>query len=75
MIRIKRDLLNSPEESEEYTESPTTISPETIEKIRSWYTVNPEGNTDQCRKAIKKSWSTVREGERILTGRGEFRRV
>ncbi|HWQ66279.1 MAG TPA: DUF2637 domain-containing protein [Methanospirillum sp.] len=63
MIRIKRDLMTSPEltvGSEITPDLPAAISQEKIEKVREWFTVNPNGTINQARIALSMGPATVK---------------
>ena len=75
MIRIKRDLLASQRVTEdpEYTLSnQDPISPEKVQKVREWFTVNPGGTIEQARKALGLGWSTVRNCREYLITSGQL---
>jgi len=75
MIRIKRDLLRSSLDPEPTPEQQIAISSEKRDRVLKWYTDNPDGNTDQARKALRMSWNTVREIETVLMKSGELKRA
>ncbi len=75
MIRIKRDLMKTPQLTEEpecASPDTDTISPEKVQKVREWLTVNPGGTNEQARKALGLGWSTVRDCRTYLQSTGQL---
>lgn len=75
MIRIKRDLIRQRQETESPQETQDPISQEKRDKVKLWFSENPEGTTEQARKALRLGWKTVRDIELDLIHSGELKRA
>lgn len=60
MIQIKRDLLKATEEDTSGQDLQVPIPPEKLEKVRSWFTVNPNSTINQARIALGMGPATVK---------------
>lgn len=68
MVRLKRDLMK-PDTADEII---APASPEKIEKVRSWFTDNPDSSISQARQALKMGYSTVSACREYLVSTGQL---
>ena len=66
MIQIKRDLLKATEKEETLSDTLLSITPDKLEKVKSWFTVNPNSTINQARIALCMGPATVKSCREYL---------
>lgn len=72
MIRIKRDLLTDTDYLVNTDDLLPPAPPEKLEKVRNWFTDNPDSNISQARQSLRMGYSTVSDCKDYLVQTGQL---
>ncbi len=74
MVRLKRDLTTrrDSEDTKDPEDMIRDIPIEKVQKVKSWFTVNPGGTPEAARKDLRMSWSTVKQCQQYLLITGQI---